>query len=65
MAHQAPLAIKFPSQEYCSGLPFPCPVDLPNSGLGPMSSTWQADSLTLIHLGSPKVIVTKGERREG
>ena len=30
-----------------------------------MSSTWQVDSLPLIHLGSPKVIVTKGERGEG
>ena len=30
VAHQAPLSMGFPKQEYWSGLPFPSPVDLPN-----------------------------------
>ena len=29
-AHQAPLSMGFPGQEYLSGLPFPTPGDLPN-----------------------------------
>ena len=29
-AHQAPLSMRFPRQEYWSGLPFPFPGDLPN-----------------------------------
>ena len=32
-------------QEYWSGLPFPSPGDLPNLGIKPRSSAWQADSL--------------------
>ena len=35
----------FPRQEYCSGLPFPSPEDLPNPGIEPASPTWQAGSL--------------------
>ena len=27
----------FPRQEYCSGLPFPSPGDLPDSGIEPLS----------------------------
>ena len=34
----------FPTQEYCSGLPFPPPVDLPNTGIEPVTPTLQADS---------------------
>ena len=30
VACQAPLSMAFPRQEYCSGLPFPSPGDLPN-----------------------------------
>ena len=29
VAHQAPLSLRFPRQEYWSGLPFPTPEDLP------------------------------------
>ena len=35
VAHQAPLSMGFPRQEYWSGLPFPSPRDLPNPGTGP------------------------------
>ena len=37
VAHQAPVSMGFPSQEYCSGLPFPSPRDLPDSGIELMS----------------------------
>ena len=53
-AHQAPPTIGFPRQEYWSGLPFPSPGDLPNSGIKPRSPTLQADSLLLIHQESPR-----------
>ena len=33
IAHQASLSMEFPRQEYCSGLPFPFPGDLPNPGI--------------------------------
>ena len=37
IAHQAPLSMGFPRQEYWSGLPFPLPRDLSNPGIEPMS----------------------------
>ena len=37
VAHQAPLSMRFPRQEYQSGLPFPAPRDLPNLGIKPAS----------------------------
>ena len=36
----------FSKQEYWSGLPFPSPGDLPNSGIEPRSPAFQADALT-------------------
>ena len=33
VAHQAPLSMGFPSQEYWIGLPFPSPGDLPDPGI--------------------------------
>ena len=36
-AHQAPLFMGFPRQEYQSELPFPSPEDLPNPGIEPTS----------------------------
>ena len=32
-AHQAPVFMGFPRQEYWSGLPFPFPGDLPDQGI--------------------------------
>ena len=52
VAHQAPLSMGFPRQEYLSGLPFPFPGDLPDPRTEPRSSALQADSLPLSHLGS-------------
>ena len=40
IAHQAPLSMGFPRQEYWSVLPFPSPWDLPNPGIEPASPAW-------------------------
>jgi len=37
VAHQAPLSVGFPRQEYWSGLSFPSPGDLLDQGIDPMS----------------------------
>ena len=37
IAHQAPLSMGFSRQEYCSGLLFPPPGDLPDLGIQPSS----------------------------
>ena len=37
VAHQAPLSMGFPRQEYWSEWPFPPPGDLPHPGIKPMS----------------------------
>ena len=44
-AYRAPPSMGFSRQEYWSGLPFPSPGDLPNSGIEPGSPTLQADAL--------------------
>ena len=36
-AHQAPLSMGFPRQEYWSELSFPSPEDLPDQGTEPLS----------------------------
>ena len=60
-AHQAPLTVGFSRQEYWSGLPFPSPGDLLDPGIGPVSSTWQPDSLLLSHQGSLCNICVRGD----
>ena len=35
VAYQAPLSVGFSRQEYWSGLPFPSPGDLPDTGIKP------------------------------
>ena len=47
VAYQAPPSMGFSRQEYCSGLPFPSPVDLPDPGIKPRSPTLQADAFNL------------------
>ena len=54
IAHQAPLSMGFPRQEYWSGLPFPSPQHLHNPGIKPMSLAWQAYSLPLSQWGNPQ-----------
>ena len=46
VAHQGPLSMGFSRQEYCSGLPFPSPGDLPDPGIESRSPALQADALT-------------------
>ena len=46
IAHQAPLSIGFPRQEYWSGVPFLSPGDLPDPGIEPRSPILQADALS-------------------
>ena len=53
VVHQAPLSSGFSRQEYWSGMSFPSPGDLPDTGIKPTSSAWQMDSLPLSHEGSP------------
>ena len=45
VAHQAPMSMGLPRQEYWSELPFSSPGDLPNSGIESRSVALQADSL--------------------
>ena len=47
VACQASLSMGFSGQEYCSGLPFPSPGDLPDPATEPGSPALQADSLRL------------------
>ena len=54
---QTPLSMRFPRQENWSGLPFPFPQALSDSGIKPsslMSSALQADSLPLVPPGNTK-----------
>ena len=54
VALQGPLSLGFPRQEYWSGLPFPPPGDLPDSGMEPSFLRFlhgQVRSLLLSHLG--------------
>ena len=54
VAHQAPPSMGFSRQEYWSGLSFPSPGDLPNLGIEPRSSAFQADALTSEPPGFPR-----------
>ena len=50
------LSMGFPRQEYCSGLPFPTPGDLPDPSIEPISlasSTLAGGYLPLSHQGNP------------
>ena len=53
VAHQAPLSMGFPRQEYWSDLPFPSPGDLPDPRIKLGSPALQADSLWSEPLGKP------------
>ena len=53
VAPQAPLSMEFFRQEFCSGLPFPSPRDLPDPGIEPGFPAEQADSLPAEPPGKP------------
>ena len=53
VSHQAPVFMEFSRQEYWSGLPFPSPGDLPDTGIEPGSPALEADALPSEPQGSP------------
>ena len=53
IAHQVPLFMGLPRQQYWYGLPFPPLDDLPDPGSNLGLLHWQTDSLPLNHQGSP------------
>ena len=53
MAHQAPLSMGFPRQEYRSGLPYPSSEDRSDLGIEPSFPALQEDSLSLSQKGNP------------
>ena len=53
VANQTPPSMGFSRQEYCSGLPFPSPGNLPDPGIEPRSPAFQADTLTSGPPGKP------------
>ena len=59
VARQAPLSMGFSRQEYWSGLPFPSPGDLPDSGIKLLSLALKADSLLLSLPGSPSSVLLR------
>ena len=58
IAYQATPSMGFSRQEYWSGLPFPSPGDLPNSGIKPRSPALQADTLSSEPPEKPKRLKT-------
>ena len=58
VAHQAPLLVGFPGQEYWSELPFSFPGDLPDSGTEPASLALAGGFLTTELPGKPSVVIT-------
>ena len=53
VAHQAPLSMGFPRQEYWSGFPFPSPGDLPYPGIEPRSPALAGRFFTTEPPGKP------------
>ena len=53
VAHEAPLSMGFPRQEYWSGLPFPSPGDFSRSGIEPEAPALAVNPLPLSHWGNP------------
>ena len=60
VTRQTPLSMRFPRQDYWSGLPFPSPGDLLNLGMEPGSPALQEDSLPTEPPGSLVVTTLKG-----
>ena len=61
VADQALLSMGFSRQEYWSGLPFPSPGDLPDSGIEPGFPVLEADALTSEPPGKTRKV---GEKRK-
>ena len=65
VAHQAPLSMRFPRQEYWNGLPFPPAGDFPNPRIEPSLLCWQVDSTTEPPAKTLMLGKTEGKRRRG
>ena len=63
VARQAPLSGEVSRQEYCRGLPFYSPGDLPDPGIEPRSVALWADSSSSEPPGKPKSVGESGEIR--
>ena len=57
-AYQASPSMGFSRQEYRSGLPFPSPGALPDSGIEPQFPALQADDLPSEPPGKPNIYAT-------
>ena len=55
VAHQAPLSMEFSREEYCSGLPFYIPGDLPKPGIEPVSLALAGGFFTTMPPGKLKI----------
>ena len=53
IAHQAPLSIRFPRQEYWSGLAYPLPGVFPHPGIEPVSPALAGGFFTAELQGKP------------
>ena len=65
IAHQFPLSLGFPRQEYWSGLPFLPPGDVPDLGIEPTFPAWQADSFPVEPPGKPQGRCVLGDLWQG
>ena len=54
IAHQPPLSMVFPKQEYWSGLPFPSPGDIPSTGIELASPGLAGGFFTAVPPGKPR-----------
>ena len=59
IAHQSPLSMELPRQEYWNGEPLPSPGNLPDLGIKARSPTLHAILYHLSHQGSPSVVMSK------
>ena len=59
VAGQPPVSLGFPRQEYCSGVPFPSPGDLPDPGMEPASPALAGRFLTIEPPEKPKKVFSE------
>ena len=63
VAHQAPPPMGFSRQEYCSGLPFPSPGDLPDAGMEPMTLASAGGFFTAEPTGKPIYLIQQANSK--
>ena len=60
VAHQVPLSMGFPRQEYWNGLPFPSVEDLPDPGIEPASPVLASGFFTTEPPQKPSLLFAGG-----